>query len=267
MIRNVFCWTIIACVSSLLAVGCSSTTGQKTGSDAGNADGSGKASAMEVPVGSFAPIFNGEDLSNWEGEDFYWSVENGAIVGEVTKGNEPSKDQFLVWTGGKPADFELKLEFTIKNYNGGIQFRSERSEYGAPLAGYQADIDRAGSWLGACFEEGGAGLITKRGNKVKLTRFGSTKHLGRIGPGDQSFINDFNANGWNTYHVVAKGNHLIYRINGHKITEVMDGREDAPKQGLLALQMKGGNPMKIKFRKIRLKRLESNPGSVTGDTK
>ena len=61
---------------------------------------------------------------------------------------------------------------------------------------------------------------------------------------------------WNDYHVTARGNHITLRVNGEKSVEVIDneiGHFDL--QGILALQLRSGPPMKVQFKDIRLKRL------------
>ena len=60
----------------------------------------------------FRPIFDGKTLDGWEGEEGFWRVEQGAIVGQTTP-EKTTKGTFLIWRGGKPGDFELKLEFRL----------------------------------------------------------------------------------------------------------------------------------------------------------
>ena len=40
--------------------------------------------AAEKDEEGFVSIFNGKDLSGWEGEEGIWSVEDGAITGMTT---------------------------------------------------------------------------------------------------------------------------------------------------------------------------------------
>src|SRR4249920_2045975 len=61
----------------------------------------------------FKTIFDGKTLKDWDGDPQYWRVEDGAIVGETTDKNLPKHNSFIIWRGGKPADFELKLEYRI----------------------------------------------------------------------------------------------------------------------------------------------------------
>src|SRR5690606_11863739 len=91
----------------------------------------------------FVQIFDGETLEGWEGDSSYWRVENGNLVGEVTPSTQLKNNTFLIWQGGKPADFELKAEFHITaEGNSGINYRSERlTDIPYALHGYQADID------------------------------------------------------------------------------------------------------------------------------
>src|SRR3954447_19406619 len=41
-------------------------------------------------------LFNGKDLSGWKGNDKYWSVQDGAIVGKNTAENAPTASTYLL---------------------------------------------------------------------------------------------------------------------------------------------------------------------------
>src|SRR6478735_964058 len=68
----------------------------------------------------FVSIFNGRDLSGWEGKPGWWRVEDGAITGESTPEKRLPKHNYLIWRGGQPADFELRLRFRLQGGNSGI---------------------------------------------------------------------------------------------------------------------------------------------------
>ncbi|MCA9070329.1 MAG: DUF1080 domain-containing protein, partial [Planctomycetaceae bacterium] len=71
------------------------------------------------------PIFNGKDLSGWDGDPRLWSVKDGVIRGETTKENSAKGNTFLIWQDGKLKDFELRLSFRCNaTNNSGIQYRS-----------------------------------------------------------------------------------------------------------------------------------------------
>ena len=61
----------------------------------------------------FQPIFDGKTLSGWEGDPTYWRVENGSLVGEITPATVIKSNTFIIWRGGRPKDFELKLDYRI----------------------------------------------------------------------------------------------------------------------------------------------------------
>src|SRR6187200_752195 len=91
-------------------------------------------------------IFNGTDLTGWEGNKDLWSVQDGAITG-ITPPDpaDPKKgiikhNTFLVWKAGKVGDFELTLKYRIEKGNSGIQYRSKlrpNGEFGPIVGGYQ----------------------------------------------------------------------------------------------------------------------------------
>ena len=62
---------------------------------------------------------------------------------------------------------------------------------------------------------------------------------------------------WNEYRIVAKGYEFTQYINGVKTTELIDNDQQARRaNGLIALQLHAGPPMKVQFRNIRLKPLD-----------
>ena len=69
-------------------------------------------------------LFDGRTLKGWDGDIHYWHVENGAITAESTC-ERPTGTIYLIWQGGQPADFELKLEMRGEGagINSGIQYR------------------------------------------------------------------------------------------------------------------------------------------------
>ena len=70
-------------------------------------------------------IFDGVSLKNWDGPAEVWHVADGAIVGESSS-EHPSGTTNLIWRGGEPGDFRLRLEMKLEGTgaNGGVQYRS-----------------------------------------------------------------------------------------------------------------------------------------------
>ena len=82
----------------------------------------------------FQPIFDGTSLKGWDGDPAFWKAVDGAIVGESSPDNVVKENTFLIWRGGEPRDFELKLQFRMNSTNSGIQIRSVHLPAGRPPA-------------------------------------------------------------------------------------------------------------------------------------
>lgn len=201
-------------------------------------------------------LFDGKSLDSWSCvQPDVFVVENGVIVATNTEEAPIPDNRFLVWQGGKPGDFELKLEFKIEGpprANSGIQFRGTTDETGHVI-GYQADIDRAGKWLGTLYDEHtGRKVLAKRGEKTVIESDGkrtTTNHADAEG-----LLGKVDLDSWNEYHIIARGNQILLKINGALMADVEDHEEgEFDAEGILALQIHKGPPMTIRFRNIRLK--------------
>lgn len=220
--------------------------------------GGGRATGIEAMViddhAGFESIFDGKTLNGWDGDPQYWRVENGTIVGETKE--QIKMNSFLIWRGGQPKDFELKLEYRINSTNSGVQYRSvEMPEVGKwVLKGYQADIDFANQYTGQLYEERGRGFLALRGQMTRLL------------PGKKQIVADLRNsdelkaliknNDWNQVHVVARGNVLTHIFNGSLMAQAVD--DDAAARtmgGYLGFQVHVGAPMKLELRNIWLKNL------------
>lgn len=200
----------------------------------------------------FKPIFNGRDLTGWQGKEAFWSVRDGAITGQTTPENPTQGNTFLIWQGGELDDFILRARFRIEGGNSGIQFRSQDlGNY--VVAGYQADIDAGGQWLGTCYGERFGGVLAKRGTSVAV-RDGKSEAT-PLGDDVTKFLAGLDPKQWNEYEIEARGNRIIQRINGTVVCELTDHRPQARRTGILALQLHAGPPMTVQFKDIRLKRL------------
>src|SRR5437667_12019820 len=61
----------------------------------------------------FKDLFNGKDLSGWDGDEEFWSVQDGAITGRTTAEHPAKHNTFLILKDAKPRDFELHVTFKI----------------------------------------------------------------------------------------------------------------------------------------------------------
>jgi hypothetical protein len=230
----------------------------------------GLSVAFAADDAGFQPLFNGKDLTGWEGRTNHWSVQDGAITGVTTKENPAKGNNFLIWrpngTNGIVEDFELRLSYKIvpnndKGFgNSGIQYRSKEFT-NFVVRGYQGDFEAGKTYSGILYEEGGAGILAQRGQKtVVKTIDGKSKVevAGSVGDSKQiqSKIKDKD---WNEYVIVAKGNHLQHFINGVQTVDVLDEREgpENVKSGILAFQIHAGEPMTVQFKDVRIKKLSN----------
>jgi hypothetical protein len=202
----------------------------------------------------FRPIFDGT-LKDWDGDPNFWRVEGDAIVGETTPDKPLKMNTFLIWRGGKPKDFELKLEFRMNNTNSGVQYRSvELPDVGQwVLKGYQADMDFVNTFTGMLYEERGRGILALRGQATQIETGGAPRVIGQLMDGT-ALKGHININGWNSFHIIARGNQLTHILNG-QVTAMFFDHDTANRsfEGLLGLQIHTGPPMKVEFRKIALK--------------
>jgi hypothetical protein len=198
-------------------------------------------------------MFNGKDLTGWEGKPGWWRVENGAITSESTREKPCPSAHYLMWRGGKPADFDLRLEFRLIGGNSGIQFRSkELPDW--DTSGYQADIEAGDQWTGCLFEHTRGG-ISMRGQKVVIVKDGSKQVTSLGDPAE--LLRKVKPGEWNSYRIVARGAELTLEVNGVLMCQAIDHQEGlAAKEGVIALQMHPGPPMKVQFRNLRIKLLE-----------
>lgn len=207
----------------------------------------------------FKPIFNGRTLEGWRGDPTYWRVENGSLVGEITPDTVVKSNTFIIWQGGKPRDFELKLDYRITSKgNSGINYRSVvvpdpvTPENQFAMRGYQCDLDGAKRYSGNNYEEKGRRFLAVRGQvshvvggrpPILLSTFDESDALAAHVTDD-----------WNAVHLIVRGSTLTHMINGRLMSVTIDDDlPNRPADGLIGVQVHVGPPMKVEYRKIRLK--------------
>ncbi len=74
------------------------------------------------PPEGFVAIFNGKDLTGWEGSPKYWKVEDGCLTG--TADGTLRYNRFITWRGGTVKNFELRVQVKVSpTGNSGLQYR------------------------------------------------------------------------------------------------------------------------------------------------
>ncbi|MDA1014152.1 MAG: DUF1080 domain-containing protein [Planctomycetota bacterium] len=177
----------------------------------------------------FVPLFNGTDLSGWEGNFELWKAKDGVIVGDSVG----IKHNDFLATKRSYEDFELRLEFRLKDGEGnsGIQFRSARVPNDTAVVGYQADIGQ--KYWGCLYDE-------HRRRKV-------------LAQAPESLDKVLKKSGWNTYVIRAIGNSIQMELNGLRTVNYVEQDKDIARSGIIALQVHSGPPLKIEFRNLSIK--------------
>ncbi len=202
-------------------------------------------------------LFNGKDLSGWDGNPAYWSVRDGAITGENPKEGGTPQNTFLIWRGGVLRDFDLRAKWKITGAGGnsGIQFRSkELPEAGKwVVGGYQADLDTDNQYTGIGYEERGRSIFAQPGERVVLSANAKPKVMETFG--DPAKIRARVRTGkWNDYRIEARGNRVVEHLNGERSVEWVDEDPNLRAlEGILAFQLHSGPPMVVQFKEIRLR--------------
>jgi hypothetical protein len=181
----------------------------------------------------FVWLFNGKDLSGWDGDPRIWSAEGGVITGTTDK-NSVEQNTFLIYK--RPfRDFVLRFDMRLRNGNSGVQFRSV-TQPGWIVSGYQADASEAddrSAW-GNLYDERGKG----RG-LMRTPDEGWKKGMSVVRKGD-----------WNEYEIVAAGRHVTLRLNG---VETINQEVDNIGEGVIAIQVHRGPAMQVQVRNVRIK--------------
>jgi hypothetical protein len=227
------------------------------------ADGPSPAAPPEPA--DMKPLFNGKDLSGWEGDMRLWSWQDGVVRGQTTAEKATKGNTFLIWRGGELADFELRLSFKIAGGNSGVQYRAKHQDFKPGdenkwvIAGYQAEVEDTPGKVGFLYHEKGRGYLCNVGEKVEVGEDGKPKVVGKLG--DKAEIGKtYKKSDWNDYVIIAKGNHIQHFLNGWQTVDIVDNDPNKDKgaaiKGLLALQIHAGPPMTVEFKNVRLKELK-----------
>ncbi|MBA4018419.1 MAG: heme-binding protein [Pirellula sp.] len=200
----------------------------------------------------FRPLFNGKDLTGWEGNPELWSVEEGAITGKTNGPEHLAYNQFLIWRGGTLKNFELRVTARVTGNNTGLQYRSKELTDVGPwsIGGYQCDIHPAAPNNAMLYDERGRGIVAQNGQTVVADPQGVRYLTAERKPVEADTA------AWNEYTVIAQGSHLTHKLNGQVTAEIFDF--DAKEQdlaGLLAIQVHRGPAMRVQVKEVLLKDL------------
>lgn len=212
------------------------------------------ASSFARSDDGFISLFNGKDLTGWEGAPGLWKVEDGIVIGTCKGPDHFEHNTFLIWSGGTVRDFELIA--TVKmvgDNNSGIQYRSKKIPEFGPFAisGYQCDVHPALEHTGMTYEEKGRGIFGLNGKDVALDNDTNRWLLSEHEPVEADLSE------WTEFRILVRGNHHIHQVNGKTSSELIDYDEDGRTlEGLIAIQLHRGNANQILIKEMKLKHLD-----------
>ena len=183
-------------------------------------------------------LFDGESLAGWEGNAYWFRVEEGAIIAGRLDEKIPH-NEFLCTTQNYD-DFELRLEAKLvgEGKNAGIQIRSKRVPDSTEVSGYQADVGYVGprSVWGALYDE------SRRRRMLVQTDQELAKRI--VKPED-----------WNKIRVICKGPRIRIFVNGEQTVDYTEDDQSIRDYGVIGLQIHSGKPTEAWYRNIRIHQL------------
>jgi len=212
------------------------------------------------PPNGFQAIFNGKDLTGWEGSTEYWSVKDGCLTG-VTDGTL-KYNRFIIWRGGKLKNFELRVQVNVTpGGNSGLNYRStHRPDLGdGVVTGYQCDVvANRPDYNGMLYEERGRRILAHTGEKVVIDVEGQPWVI------DKLATKEFPPGEWHDFRVLVRGNHHQHWIDGHPTVDVIDlDEKNRALEGIFGVQVHVGPAMQIQYRNFFVKHLPDDLPIIT----
>ncbi len=207
---------------------------------------------LTLLAGEKENLFNGKDLTGWDGDPRLWSVVDGILVGESDKADRNiGANTFLIWKGGEVTDFDFEMKARVQGNNSGVQYRSRVIDAAKwSVGGYQMDMHPKQDYVAMLYEERGRGIACLRGQKVVLEKGAKPKVTAKLP------VPEVKLEEWNTYRIEARGNVVKHFVNGELAAEITDNDpEKRSLKGVLALQLHAGPPMKVEVKAISLKKV------------
>ncbi len=173
-------------------------------------------------------VWNGKDLTGWKvpNPNPFWKVENGVLIGE----NDASNAGSMLYTESDYKDFVIEADARWSGeIDSGFMFRKPEGQMQIGISRSQK-IDLTGS-----FYVGGKDPYPMSGRALNANKL-------------------VKSNDWNHFKLQARGDTYTVWINGEKASEYTNPKYNQP--GPIGLQIHRGLPMKIEFRKIRIKSID-----------
>lgn len=175
-----------------------------------------------------AALFNGKDLTGWKGNEKYWSVQDGVIIGKNTVENAPKASTYLL-SDKKYRAFRLLFEGKLVT-----------SEMHSGIALWGTPVEKEGdphSYMGhlVMFPSGWGFYDLYRRNSIYQDN-GSARQAGR-------------QHDWNQMEILARPPRIRLAVNGKLVADWTDPKPELCSEGPLGLQLHSNKePQEVHFR-------------------
>ena len=177
------------------------------------------------------PLFNGKDLDGWHPvPGGKWELVDGTILGTSPR-SEPRHG--LLMTDKRFKNFRVRARFKVTSGDSGFYFRVEKTNTHVSVRGFQAEVDNSRE-VGGLYETSMRAWVSKPDPKL-IAR--------TVKPGE-----------WTDLLVTAVGDDITVSLNGVKVTELL-GDKKCLKEGHIALQLHGGQDMRVQFKDLSIMEL------------
>ena len=130
-------------------------------------------------------------------------------------------------------NFTVRAKFKVTSGDSGFYFRVEKTNTHVSVRGFQAEVDNSRE-VGGLYETSMRAWVSKPDPKL-IAR--------TVKPGE-----------WTDLLVTAVGDDITVSLNGVKVTELL-GDKKCLKEGHIALQLHGGQDMKVQFKDLAIMEL------------
>ena len=196
----------------------------------------GLSLALLAPIAAAAEpawkeLFNGINLDGWHAvPGGKWEIVDGTILGTSPR-SEPRHG--LLMTNRRFRNFRVRAKFKVTSGDSGFYFRVEKTNTHVSVRGFQAEVDNSKE-VGGLYETSMRAWVRKPDPEVisKLVKPGT----------------------WTDLLVSAIGNNITVSLNGTRVTELLDDPK-CLKEGHIALQLHGGQDMRVQFKDLAIQEL------------
>ena len=189
-----------------------------------------KLPSTEKPI----HLFNGTDLSGWEGQTAkYFSVEKGIIVGRNSAEHAPAASTYLVTTK-KYRNFRLIFESKLvtSEMHSGIALWGQTVEKEKDPYSYMGHL--------VMYPSGYGYFDLYRRNSIYQDKDGAAKKAGK-------------QHDWNRMEILAIGNRIRLAVNGQEVADWEDPQPELCEAGPIGLQLHANKvPQEVHFRGLIL---------------